>query len=99
MKAGSTLLFILLLITSVNGQQITRKEQLKIEDLIEEIAQYTELEIDYTLLYEDLLLLEEDPININSATIADLQRLYFLTEFQIRNLIRYIYQNGPILSI
>ncbi len=99
MKAGLTLLFTLLLIHTAIGQQISKEERLNLEDLIEEIARNSDLDIDYTLLYEDLLLLEEDPINLNSATMEDLQRLRFLTEFQARNLISYIGRHGPILSL
>lgn len=99
MKTGYTAILISLLITSVHAQQLPKEERLNLEDLIEEIARNSDLDIDYTLLYEDLLLLEEDPININSATMEDLQRLRFLTEFQARNLISYILQHGPILSL
>jgi len=99
MKTGYTAILISLLITSVHAQQLPKEERLNLEDLIEEIARNSDLDIDYTLLYEDLLLLEEDPININSATMEDLQRLQFLTEFQARNLISYILQHGPILSL
>jgi len=99
MKASLSLVILLLLINSLIAQQIPKEERLNLEDLIEEIARNSDLDIDYTLLYEDLLLLEEDPININSATMEDLQRLRFLTEFQARNLISYIRQHGPILSL
>ena len=98
-KTGSIYILIFLLTTSLAGQQRSQEEQTIIEYLIEEIAQNTDLDVDYTLLYEDLLLLEEDPININNASITDLQRLHFLTEFQIRSLLLYVQQNGPFLSI
>jgi len=98
-KTGSIYILIFLLTTSLAGQQRSQEEQTIIEGLIEEIAQNTDLDVDYTLLYEDLLLLEEDPININNASITDLQMLHFLTEFQIRSLIMYVQQYGPFLSI
>lgn len=99
MKAG-LLFFITVLITNtLISQQLPKEERFDLEDLIEEIARNSDLDIDYTLLYEDLLLLQEDPLDVNSATMEDLQRLRFLTEFQAQNLIRYIRRHGPILSL
>ncbi len=98
-KVGSVFLITLLWANSLTGQQLPEEKRLNLEDLIEEIARNSDVDIDYTLLYEDLLLLEENPININTATTEDLQRLRFLTELQIHSLIGYIHQHGPILSV
>ncbi len=98
-KVGSVFLIILLWTNNLTGQQLPEEKRLNLEDLIEEIARNSDLDIDYTLLYEDLLYLEENPVNINTATQEDLQRLRFLTEFQARSLVAYIQQHGPILSL
>ena len=49
-----------------------------IEDLIEEIASNSDEELDYTALYDDLNYFFNNPLNLNEATEADLERLQFL---------------------
>ena len=50
--------------------------------------------------YEDVLNeLAEHPININTATTEDLQRLPFLTAQQIEDIEAYIYRYGAMKSL
>lgn len=70
-----------------------------LEDLIEDIASNSDEEIDYTSLYDDLNYFLSNPINLNTAKKADLERLQFLNDFQINSLLDYIKNNGPMLSI
>ena len=50
--------------------------------------------------YEDVLhQLAEHPININTATTDDLQRIPFLTAQQIEDIEAYIYQYGALKSL
>ncbi|UCG27548.1 MAG: helix-hairpin-helix domain-containing protein [Bacteroidales bacterium] len=90
---------IAFLLSPAEGQQLTGDPQKIIEDLIEELATMTDLETDYSILYDDLLLLQDNPLNINKADYSDLKRLQFLNDLQILNLIMYIRQNGPLLTI
>jgi hypothetical protein len=69
------------------------------EDLTEEIFSATDMEVDYTTLFEDLYYYHENPLNINTAGYNDLKKLYILTDFQIQSLLDYIKENDPILSI
>ena len=49
---------------------------------------------------EDLLeQFRDSPMNINTATLADLQQLPFLTEAQIEDIHAYIYYNGPMATL
>ncbi len=41
----------------------------------------------------------ENPLNLNTATIEELERLHFLTDFQIISLKKYIQDNGELLTI
>lgn len=70
-----------------------------IEDLIENIASSTDIEFDYTTLFEDLNYYLNNPLNLNTATIENLEKLQILNDFQIKSLQDYIKTNGEMLSI
>ena len=53
---------------------------------------------DYETLLHDLENLQRNPLNLNLAG-AELQRLPFLTDFQISSLLQYRQENGNLLSI
>ena len=50
-------------------------------------------------LFDELSYLSENPFNLNSVTKSDLERLPFLSEIQIENLLYYAYKYAPIQSI
>jgi hypothetical protein len=50
-------------------------------------------------LYEELSYLSENPFNIQTVSKQDLERLPFLTDIQIENLLYYIYRYKPIVDI
>ncbi len=96
--------FILLLsFTLINissfTQEVVLDNQQTIEDLIEEIASNSDEELDYTTLFEDLNYFLNHPLNLNSATKSDLERLQFLNDFQINSILYYIEKNGYFLTI
>jgi len=70
-----------------------------IEDLIENIARDTEMELDYTTLLNDLVYYLNNPLNLNTASYEELEKLHFLTDFQILSLQCYISEHGDILSV
>ena len=77
-----------------------------IEDLIEEISnnftlreESFDLEIDYTILFDDLNFYFNNPLNLNIASPEDLEKLHILNGFQIKSLQNYVKKNGPLLSI
>jgi len=70
-----------------------------LEDLIEDIASNTDDEIDYTSLYEDLNFFINNPLNLNTASKDDLEKLQILNDFQIASLLDYIDKHGEMLSI
>lgn len=99
MKAKFLLLTILLfLIYRSNAQQVVDANQV-ISDIIEELAASSEIEQDYSDLVEDLHHLAENPINLNAASKTELQKLFFLSDFQIESLLSYRDSTGKILSI
>jgi hypothetical protein len=83
--------------TSAFPQQVTTPEKL-LAPLLEDMA---ELGIDPESSEEAeyLITLTSNPLNLNTATKEELEKLFFLSDKQIENLLYHIYQNGPLLSI
>lgn len=79
-------------------QNINDSQQV-IADIIEDLTSKAETDEDYSQLAEDLLELSENKINLNSANKDDLQKLIFLSDFQIQSLLDYRDSTGTILSI
>jgi hypothetical protein len=71
----------------------------EIEQQIENLAEHSEVEIDYSDWVAEINLLRERPVNLNSGDENELRRLFFLNELQISNLIAYINQYGQLASI
>jgi len=70
------------------AQQLLDPQQV-IADIVEELSANTDVEQDYSELVEDLLQLADDPLNLNAARKVDLQKLFFLSDFQIESLLSY----------
>ena len=51
------------------------------------------------LLYEELSLLSESPFNINTLKKEELERLPFLSDRQIEDILYYLYKYGPVLEL
>ena len=96
-KVGLSVLFSFLVFTS-KAQQLLDPQQ-AIADIVEELSANTDVEQDYSELVEDLLQLADDPLNLNAARKVDLQKLFFLSDFQIESLLSYRDSSGKILSI
>ena len=90
---------LLLLFLPLYSQDYNIKSITVIEDLIEQIATESEEELDYITLLNDLVYYFDHPLNLNTATFEELERLHFLTDFQIRSLHSYVSENGELLSI
>ncbi len=100
MKKKITLSFTLVLITFwLHSQDISPAGIIIIEDMIENIARNSEEELDYTTLFNDLSYYLENPLNLNTASVEELEQLHFLTDFQIISLQKYIHDNGELLTI
>jgi hypothetical protein len=92
--------FLFILITiQLYSQDIYPSGITDIEDLIEKIARDSKEELDYTTLFNDLTYYLENPLNLNTASVEELERLHFLTDFQIMSLQKYIHDNGELLTI
>lgn len=67
--------------------------------IIEDMTANSEENIDFTTLEEDLNYFAENPINLNNTTKETLQKLQFLSDEQIENLLYYLYRNKPMHSL
>lgn len=71
-----------------------------IDDLIEQIVSKTGAEdADFSTLVEDLNYYLQNPLNLNSATPEELEKLHLLDEIQIQNLQKYIQAVGQMQTI
>ncbi len=93
-------LTILLLSTPAitTAQKLTDVRQ-AITDLLEPLAEKQLVQEDYSELLDDLVYLYENPLNLNSATKEELEQIPFLSDYQIENILFYVYNNGPLLTI
>lgn len=79
-------------------QQPTESEEL-FQQRIENLAEESEAEQDFSGLIEDLEVFLRHPINLNFATFDDLRRLFFLNDIQINNLLNHRSKFGRLFSI
>jgi len=93
------ILIILLFVSNLSFSQIEDGSTNTIETIIENIASNIDGEIDYTTLYDQLIHIYNNPININTCSAKDLEKLYFINSFQIKQLIDYREKYGKIYSI
>src|SRR6056297_446074 len=93
---------MVLILWGINDKTFAQTEPFNkqtIEDLIEEIATSTDEELDYTTLYDNLTFYLYNPLNINTATQEELEKLHLLNDFQIKSLQDYISRNGEMVSL
>ena len=70
------------------------------ENVIEQLMEnnYEISSSNWQSLMEDLAELKEHPISINTATKQQLERLPFLSDQLVENILYYIYKHGPMLT-
>ncbi|MBN2174151.1 MAG: helix-hairpin-helix domain-containing protein [Bacteroidales bacterium] len=76
-----------------------KPDETEITDKLENIAENTDAVLDYSELIEDLKYYKQYPLNLNYATQEDLEKLFFLNEIQIFNLLSYRENYGLFVSI
>lgn len=97
MKKKLLFLFLYLISTVYAYTQTPDRET--IESIIEEIAESSDEELDFTLLFEDLFYFAENPLNINNAEREDLEKFQFLSDFHIEDILEYRRKTGYFLTI
>lgn len=92
---------LVLLVVSESGISQIREEkkEQQIEQAIEAVAESEETDIDNSVMLEDMARFSENPVNINMATAAELERLSMLDFRQVQNIINYRKQYGYFVSV
>lgn len=97
---------IFIILTTINtiviSQNTDTLQPVNIEfitDQLENIAQSTDINLDYSDLLDDYIYYSKNPININSNNISILRDMYLLTDIQLNNLRIYRNQFGQLYSI
>lgn len=95
------LILLLWLLGFVNLIRAQSDESIRkiITDMLESIAEKQTIEMNYEELIDDLVELSLHPINLNAATKEDLETLFFLTDYQIENILYYVYLNDSLQTI
>ena len=97
-----TFLLTLFCIGKVTAQQTDTTKYTgaeEIEQQIENLAERSEVETDYSDWVEEINLLRQRPVNLNSGDENELRRLFFLNDLQISNLLEYTKEFGQLASI
>lgn len=101
MQKPIIVLGILLLLICSNrafGQSYPRPE-IDVEDFVEKLFNLQSADANYEDLYEQLLLLYSNPLDLNAATPDELRNTYVLSENQVQQFLLYRQKNGRLLSI
>lgn len=80
------------------GQNYPRPE-IDMESFIENLFNLQSTDANYEDLYEQLLLLYANPLDLNAATPEELRNLFILNEVQIQAFLNHRLTSGPLLSI
>lgn len=70
-----------------------------IADILEQFTAESEVEFDYNSLCEELISISQNPINLNHTKREELERLAFLSDVQVENILAYLYQFGSIRTV
>lgn len=99
-SAGIFMLFVIPLAAQKDRARNdeTRRDNL-IEKLIETITDNVDEQLDYTNLVEDLQYFFEHPLNLNTASRSDLEKLQVLTDRQIDNILEFRQRYGPMVTV
>ncbi len=85
------------------SQEITKKEEIKnaiIEKRIEYLIEDAEdSDADYTAIFDQLSFYYDHPLNLNRASLSELEALGLFNGFQVNNLLTHIEKNGKLMTL
>ena len=99
MRKFSVIAIIVLFGSTLMAQQPESEMDQLIADIFEQYTAETGDEIDYETFYNELITLTEEPVNLNKAAREQLEKLLFLNDLQIENILYYIYKFGTLNTI
>ena len=68
-------------------------------DVYEQYTEETESEMDFTVYFEELIYLNQHPLDLNQVEREDLSKMFFLSDIQIENILYYRYKVEQFFSI
>ncbi len=106
MKSIALSSILLLLVVILNtlctynckAQEYPRKE-IDLNEIADELYGFQDLDLNYEELYENLVQLLSEPMDLNKVNAEELRFLKIVSEAQITNLIKYREENGDFLSV
>lgn len=81
-----------------NAQTYPRPE-INLDEFMQELFPIQDDDLNYEEIYETLLQLYRNPIDLNTAQREDLMSMFLLTELQINQLLNYRLKFGKLLTI
>lgn len=87
------------LIAGIKAEAQVENVKELIEQKIEELTENSDIEYDYTEMYDLLMEMYQNPLNLNEVTNEKLALIPFLNETQINNFIAYRKSKGNLLSL
>lgn len=75
------------------------RPEIEVEDFIEKLFNLQSSDANYEDLYEQLLLLYANPLDLNQATADELRNTYILNEAQVQALLKHRQLTGRLISI
>ena len=69
------------------------------EWLLESMPAEDGVSADFETILHELEELQAHPLDLNNASTTDLQKLFFLTDFQIASLLQFREEHGPLLTV
>lgn len=89
---------LILFSVSASGQTYPRPE-IQMESFVENLFNLQSTDANYEDLYEQLLLLYSNPIDLNEATPNELRNTYILSEQQVQSFLLHRQKTGRLVSI
>ena len=92
-------LYCLAFCLSVEAQVPPPRQEIDVQAFIEQLFPVPEEDLPYEEIYEALFQYYTQPLNLNTASVEELQSLLLLSDMQIQSLLRHIRRSGPLLSL
>ena len=91
---------LMFILTAISGiAQTLPRPEIQMEDFVERLFNIQSSDANYEDLYEQLLLLYANPLDLNEASPDELRNTYLLSEKQVQDFLSYRQRNGRLLSI
>ena len=81
------------------AQEVASVTEQIIDGIFDQYVAESDETIEYETFYDDLMFCSKNPVNLNKATQNELEKLPFLSDTQIENILSYVYQYGPMQTI